>query len=403
MKLFKRLLLIILLFGLPLVAITYAFPPMAPQVSVSGGAATWGAIIGTLSNQADLNTALDARCLESVFGDAIGTGLLKDGTTLKASAILQEYHANDPSVFFLTITDDADAAAVRTTISAEQADTDIAKINEDENISGNWEVQDNINFSFGNDDDSSWAWDSADARLELRDVSDVPIFWFDLANSSFNVKAIASPQISLHDSGADGAERTDEYAGGIGANMTDTTEDAEISDFAIYAMNVDKRLIGEWDGSDESWTFGDGATGEDLKWDFETPTDNEIAVTSPNGATDINFGALKISGSIKGVVDANPADGEIDAYCYGGIFFASGTGTAVLPPVLEGMQVTVENHTAADVWLDPDGTEVIRLNGVAGGAGHRIIGTDLGDGCVCTYYSAGVWSCFCSGYADAGS
>jgi len=43
--------------------------------------------INTLSSNAQ--TQLDARCLESVFGTAIGTGLTLDGTTLKTHAALQ--------------------------------------------------------------------------------------------------------------------------------------------------------------------------------------------------------------------------------------------------------------------------------------------------------------------------
>ena len=53
------------------------------------GNAVWGQITGTLSDQTDLQTALDLRCLESVFGTAIGTGLTLDTTTLKTHAALQ--------------------------------------------------------------------------------------------------------------------------------------------------------------------------------------------------------------------------------------------------------------------------------------------------------------------------
>lgn len=68
---------------------------------------------------AGANTLFDARCLEAILGTSIGPSLLLDGAVLKASAILQEYHAVDPTAFGLTILDDADEAAVRTTIGAE--------------------------------------------------------------------------------------------------------------------------------------------------------------------------------------------------------------------------------------------------------------------------------------------
>jgi len=70
-----------------------------PIITIGGqlSATTYGAggeiteaefqYINTLSSNAQ--DQLDARCLESVFGTAIGTGLLLDGTTLKASLGLQ--------------------------------------------------------------------------------------------------------------------------------------------------------------------------------------------------------------------------------------------------------------------------------------------------------------------------
>jgi len=267
-------------------------------------------------------------------------------------------------------------------------------------------VIDDVPFSFGGTAATShemeMQWVAANSRLEFQKTDDAWVFAFDFVNSAFLVAAVASPESGLYDSGATGTARTDEYCAGYGGNITDPTEDAVISDMTLHAMNVSKITWLEWDGSDEAAVLGDSETGEDLKFDFETATDNQVAISSNSGVTEI-YTTIPISAGVKSVVDANPADGEIDAYCYGGVFFASGTGTALLPAVAVGMQVTVENHTADDVYIDPDGTEVIRLNGVALTAGYRIIGTDLGDGCVLTYYSAGVWSAFCSGYSDAGS
>lgn len=65
----------------------------------------------------DIQTQLDARCLESVFGTAIGTGLLLDTTTLKASAVLQKYHAIDPSTDIQTYLGAANYAAMMALLS----------------------------------------------------------------------------------------------------------------------------------------------------------------------------------------------------------------------------------------------------------------------------------------------
>jgi len=67
----------------------------------------------------DIQTQLDARCLESVFGTAISTGLLLDGTDLKASTILQKYHGVDPAANVLSLLGAADYAAMLALLSGE--------------------------------------------------------------------------------------------------------------------------------------------------------------------------------------------------------------------------------------------------------------------------------------------
>ena len=331
------------------------------KIEAMSGAAVWGGITGTLSNQTDLQNALDAK--EGTLTNAAGLyAALSDVSAFAELDTLQEW-----------------------TESQEMADDKC------------WE--------FGNDKDLKMCWDSADARLEFREVGNAPRFWFDLANYSFGVAAVASPEMSGFDSGADGSERTDEWAFSIAGNFTDGTEDAEISDVTFHAMMSGTKITwGEWDGSDESFTMGDGGTGEDIKWDFETATDNEIAVSSPAGATDINWGSLNhettgiISGGVKIIVDAD--GGDADAYCYGGVWYATGAGVIALPAVATGMSLTVINDTADTVQIDPDGTEVIKIDGISAAAGELIEGTDLNDMAVCTYYSAGVWFCATVGYEE---
>lgn len=72
------------------------------------------------TSSGDVQAQIDT--ITSTFGDAIGTGLTLDSTTLKASPNLQEYNSVNPSAFALTAFDDADAATFRTTIGALGAD-----------------------------------------------------------------------------------------------------------------------------------------------------------------------------------------------------------------------------------------------------------------------------------------
>jgi hypothetical protein len=47
----------------------------------------------------------------------------------------------------------------------------------------------------------------------------------------------SAPEMGLRDSDAEGSTSDDEYAGGIGANLTTTTEGAEVSDVTVYYMD----------------------------------------------------------------------------------------------------------------------------------------------------------------------
>jgi len=67
----------------------------------------------------DIQTQLDARCLESVLGTSIGAGLLLDGAVLKASAILQKYHGIDPSANIQSLLGAANYAAMLALLTAQ--------------------------------------------------------------------------------------------------------------------------------------------------------------------------------------------------------------------------------------------------------------------------------------------
>jgi len=246
------------------------------------------------------------------------------------------------------------------TENVQTALTAAARFADAEAISGNWEVQDGVHFSFGNDDDASWAWDAAAVRLELRNVSDTPIFWFDLANYSIGVAATATPEIGMYDSGATGTARTDEYAGGLGADITDGTEDAVISDVFVYYMDTTKKTALTVDGSA-----------------------NQINTTLP-----VSAGSLT-------PVTGHAADFAAEftgANLYGGTFVCSEAGTIQLPVMGVGMNFTVITLGALAVVIDTNGADGYLHNGVTNAEGKNLTNlSTAGDIAVVQYYTADDW------------
>lgn len=123
--------------------VTIDYDDVANTITISaeatgGGASDWGDIGGTLSDQTDLQAALDAK-IEDLSG--FDTGDLSEGSNLyftntradgriaaavgvsvqAYSANLDEYATVNPSSFALSLLDDADAAAARATLSAAAA------------------------------------------------------------------------------------------------------------------------------------------------------------------------------------------------------------------------------------------------------------------------------------------
>ncbi len=89
---------------------------------------------------------------------------------------------------------------------------------------------------------------------------------------------------------------------------------------------------------------------------------------------------------------------------WGGVVYATGAGTIVMPAVVAGMAFTVEAHAAAAVVLNPDATgteDTIRLDGAALAQGDSITSTSaVTDMAVCTYYAADTWSCRTTSWTD---
>jgi len=88
----------------------------------------WGALTNKflrVAHEEDgtLKTAQVLASIGDAFGTSIGTGLLLDGTVLKASAVLQKYHAIDPSADVQSLLGADDIAAINTLLGLGTGDS----------------------------------------------------------------------------------------------------------------------------------------------------------------------------------------------------------------------------------------------------------------------------------------
>ena len=79
---------------------------------------------------------------------------------------------------------------------------------------------------------------------------------------------------------------------------------------------------------------------------------------------------------------------------YSGQWIGTAAGTGVLPAIAAGMNFTAKARGAYAVTLEPNGTELIWLNGTSCGAGVNIVSDGTtGATAVCSYSAAGEWDC----------
>lgn len=137
-----------------------------------------------------------------------------------------------------------------------------------------------------------------------------------------------TPEVLLRDSDAAGTDDADKDAASIKANMSATTEDAEVSDvWNTYFDAGTEQAFSFWDGSDWALTIGimtDSSTPaavsgyEALTFDFNTATDNQVEIRDglSTGITEINIVGidLKDDGSaflVSGGALGTPSSGTL--------------------------------------------------------------------------------------------
>lgn len=224
--------------------------------------------------------------------------------------------------------------------------------------------------------------------------------WVSTLNFSFYG---AIPEALWRDSDGAGSAATDKNAGHAYANFSTVTEDSEVSDFWVEVYGTPGNTgdadpstdqiyaIFQYDGSDYKMYFGPLLRGttmgtaiadyENIYFDFDPATDNEIGVGTTSSADTLNFNAFHLitTGEIKGRVDVvSDADGRTitKAEAMGVVHLATGAGTWELPDIDAadgtGWAVVVYSTTAAAVVVDPNAEDKIRYDGTLETAGDKI-------------------------------
>jgi len=229
----------------------------------------------------------------------------------------------------------------------------------------------------------------------------------------------ATPSFIQRDSDAAGAAAADEYSMTLESGFSTTTEDGEISDFALTAWGAGTagtqytHLF--WDGSDSHLYMGvladytaanpsvaplDLATYESLVWDFDYGTDT-VGVSSPvSGTTTVNWTTLNRYGTgllAGGVVTNSKAaaytigtDNAMEAY--GGVIYVTDAAVITYPAVATGMHFTIITIGAVAVSGDPNNSDKQYLDGTLLDDGDKVTNTSTtGDLIVVTYFSADGW------------
>jgi len=222
-----------------------------------------------LYNTAQVDGLLTAYCLEAVFGDSLGTGMLLTGTDLEVSAILQKYHGVNPAADTLTLFANANFAGWK-------SDLDVYNLLTDFVDQAAWRVfysnaaGDVVELALGADGeylmsngpavaptfetpvgagDVTAAANIVDNTIVTGDgggkgvqETGVTIIADEMAGLiSLTIDPSATPTHEFHDSDSLGA---DKFSGSIGFNTTDTTDGAEDSDWEVTYMDAGTPTVG---------------------------------------------------------------------------------------------------------------------------------------------------------------
>jgi len=283
---------------------------------------------------------------------------------------------------------------------------------DNESVSGVWTNLDNIPRNFGTDNDFKEGYFSASDRLEWRNSADTPLMWL-TKSGELGLISGATPAYKLYDSDAAGADRADEEVAFLEGGFSTTTEDAEVSDFALggyggavagtrytnlFMRNSTASLymgvLANYTNANPSVVPLDVADYESLMWDFDY-AENTIGISSPvSGTTKIDWGSLNhiTTGTLSGRIPVgdDAVNNTITKAEMNSIIYANDDDTWVLDDIDAadgtGWSVCVYQSTAAITTIDPDDEDMIRDTFDDGGlesAGELIASTAVAGSMIC--------------------
>ena len=189
--------------------------------------------------------------------------------------------------------------------------------------------------------------------------------------TSFVTAPSASPTQTFRDSDNPGA---DKEISQISANYVDGADGAENGTLDLKVMEA---------GTDTSYIQIDGKNTDIEVKKLLVPEAGIKAPTPVIGDPDSDWGTWT----------------SANANLWGGIFIANASGAKALPAIVAGMNLTVITEGAVTPVIDPDGTEVIYINGASCGAGVSVQSSGVsGESISLVYRSAGAWESISNGW-----
>jgi hypothetical protein len=181
---------------------------------------------------------------------------------------------------------------------------------DNESVSGIWTNADDVTRNYGTDNDFKVGYISAADEWQIR-LSDETVLLYLTKTGQLGTASSADPSFTLNDSDGAGATREDKEIIKFRGGFSTTTEDAEVSDWAV--TSIGSAVAGTkytnlfWDGSDGHLYMGvladytganpsvaplDVADYESIVWDFNY-AENTIGISSPvSGTTTLDWGSL---------------------------------------------------------------------------------------------------------------